>query len=170
LRAALGKRLPNLDGKIEVRGVEDKITIYRDAHGIPHIRAKNDHDVFFGQGFCHGQDRAGQLEIAVRTVRGTLAAVAGPDALPVDRLSRRIGFRRAAEAQVACAKPAVKLQLEAYVQGLHAGLTAGSSKRAHELVFLGCEPTKWEPADVQAVSALLCFALAANWDVELLRW
>lgn len=170
LRAALGKRLPKLDGTLEVRGVEDKVTIYRDGHGIPHIRGKNDHDVFFGQGFCHGQDRAGQLEISVRTVRGTLASVAGADALPVDRLSRRIGFRRAAEAQFACARPAVKLQLEAYVAGLNAGLTSGSSKKAHELVFLGCEPTKWEPADVQAVSALLCFALAANWDVELLRW
>lgn len=170
LRMTLGKRLPVVDGELRVQGVEDRVTIYRDAFGIPHIRARNEHDVWFGQGFCHGQDRAGQLELTVRTVRGTLASVAGPDVLPIDRLSRRIGFRRAAVAQVACARAEVRLQLEAYVEGLHAGMTRGASARAHELVFLGCEPTRWEPADVQAVSALLCFALAANWDVELLRW
>src|SRR5262245_45042072 len=103
LRTALGARPSKLDGSMTVRGVDGKVTIYRDAYGIPHVRASNDYDVFFGQGFCHGQDRAGQLEISVRTVRGTLAAVAGEDALPVDRLTRRIGFRRAAEKQLAAA-------------------------------------------------------------------
>ncbi|NUP14181.1 MAG: penicillin acylase family protein [Polyangiaceae bacterium] len=169
-RVALGRRLPKLDGTVTLRGVSDRVTIHRDSFGIPHIRAKNDHDVFFAQGFCHGQDRAGQLELTVRTVRGTLSAVAGPDTLPIDRLSRRIGFRRAAEQQLACARPEVRLQLDAYVAGLREGMTTGSSSRSHEHVLLGCEPTIWEPADVQAVSALLCFALAANWDVELLRW
>lgn len=170
LRAALGRRLPKLDGSLELSGLQGPVTIYRDAYGIPHIRGGSDADVFFAQGFCHGQDRAGQLEITVRTVRGTLAAVAGKDALPVDRLCRRVGFRRAAEQQLAVARPEVRAQLEAYVAGLNAGTTAGSNGRAHELVLLGCEPTSWEPADVQAVSGLLCFALAANWDVELLRW
>ncbi len=166
----LGKRLPKHSGTVTVRGLSDRVTIYRDRFGIPHIRAKDDFDAFFGLGFCHGQDRAGQLELTVRTVRGTLAEVAGEDGLAIDRLSRRIGFRRAAEAQVAVARPLVKLQLEAYVAGLNEGTTRGASARAHELVLLGCEPTRWVPADVQAVSALLCFALAANWDVELLRW
>jgi len=170
LRSALGRRLPKLDGPLTVRGLQGEVTIHRDPRGIPHIRATNDHDAWFGQGFCHGQDRGGQLELAVRTVRGTLAAVAGEVGVPVDRLSRRIGFRRVAEAQLKVARPEVRLQLEAYVKGVHEGMTSGASARAHELVFLGCEPTPWEAADVQAVSVLLCFALASNWDVELLRY
>ena len=71
LGAALGKRLPTVSGTLSVPGVSDPITIHRDGFGIPHIRAKTDHDAFFGLGFCHAQDRAGQLEITLRTVRGS---------------------------------------------------------------------------------------------------
>jgi len=170
LGALLGKRLPILSGALAVPGVDGSITIHRDGFGVPHIRANTDHDAFFGLGFCHGQDRAGQLELTLRTVRGTLSEVIGKDGLAVDRLSRRIGFRRAAVAQLPTMRPQVRLQLEAYAEGIAAGTTHGSKARAHELVFLGCESSRWEAADVQAVSVLLCFALAANWDVELLRY
>jgi penicillin amidase len=145
------------------------VTILRDGFGIPHVRAESDDDAFFGLGFCHGQDRGGQLELALRAVRGTLAEVAGPQGVPLDRLSRRVGFKRAATAQLCTMRPEVSAQLDAYARGVTAGMTAGMGRKAHELTLLGCEPTPWTAADVQGVSVLLCFALAANWDVELLR-
>ncbi|NUO48640.1 MAG: penicillin acylase family protein [Polyangiaceae bacterium] len=169
LKSALGERLPLLEGKVVAAGLHAPLEIRRDAHGIPSVMAENDVDAFFGLGFCHGQDRAGQLEILVRTVRGTLAEVAGEDGLPVDKLSRRIGFKRAAIAQVEVARPEIRTQLDAYARGINAGMRLGMQKKAHELAFLGCEPTPWDAADPQAVSVLLCFALASNWDVELLR-
>ncbi len=55
----------------------------------------------------------------------------------LDRLSRRIGFRRAAEAQVAVARPLVKLQLEAYVAGLNEGTTRGASHPARRSTGAG---------------------------------
>ncbi|MFO0550429.1 MAG: penicillin acylase family protein [Polyangiaceae bacterium] len=169
LRATLGTRLPRYEGEIALAGPNAPITIYRDRFGIPHVRATNDYDAFFGLGFCQGQDRAGQLEILVRTVRGTLSEVAGKDGLAVDRLTRRIGFKRAGSAQLALMRREIQLQIEAYAAGLHAGATRGATARAHVLALLGCEPTRWDGADVQAVSALMCFALASNWDVELVR-
>ncbi|MBL9026974.1 MAG: penicillin acylase family protein [Myxococcales bacterium] len=169
LRAALGDRLPHHEGTIHATGLHAAIEIRRDAHGIPSIFAQNDDDAFFGLGFCHGQDRAAQLELLVRTVRGTLAEVAGEEGLPVDRLARRIGFKRAAGAQLEVARPEVRAQLDAYARGITAGVRLGAKRRAHELALLGCEPTAWDAADPHAVSVLLCFALASNWDVELLR-
>lgn len=169
LRAALGDRLPQLEGTIYASGLHRPIVIRRDAHGIPSVQADNDSDAFFGLGFCHGQDRAGQLELLVRTVRGTLADVAGEEGVAVDRLARRIGFKRAAIAQLEVARPEVRAQLDAYARGINAGRALGSKRRAHELALLGCEPTPWDAADPQAVTVLLCFALASNWDVELLR-
>jgi penicillin amidase len=168
LRATLGARLPDLDGTRRVRGLHRPIEIRRDAFGVPSVFAESDHDAFFGLGFCHGQDRAGQLELSVRAVRGTLAAVAGEDGVALDRLSRRIGFKRAAEAQLEVARPEVREQLEAYALGVNAGVRS-APRPAHELALLGCEPTEWDAADGQAVSVFLCFALASNWDVELLR-
>src|SRR5512139_353836 len=157
LKSALGERLPLLEGKVVAAGLHSPLEIRRDAHGIPSIMAENDADAFFGLGFCHGQDRAGQLEILVRTIRGTLAEVAGEDGLPVDRLSRRIGFKRAAIAQVEVARPEVRAQLDAYARGINAGMRLGAEKKAHELALFGCEPTRWDSADPQAVSVLLCF-------------
>lgn len=168
--ALMGERPAKLDGELHVAGLDRSVEIFRDGFGIPHIRASTDHDAFFGLGFCHGQDRATQLELSLRAVRGTLAEVAGADGLDLDRLARRIGFRRAAEAQLATMRPEIQAQLAAYAEGINAGATRGLSARPHELSLLGCDPTPWQAADVQAVSVILCFALAANWDVELLRY
>src|SRR3984957_2220007 len=88
LRLILGHRLPRAAGKLTVPGVRDKLVIHRDRWGIPYVEANNDEDAWFGLGFCHGQDRAFQLEILLRIVRGTLAELVGIAALRVDRLSR----------------------------------------------------------------------------------
>src|SRR5690606_993198 len=59
--------------------------------------------------------------------------------------------------------------LDAYARGVNAGMRQGGRKRAHELALLGCPPTPWEAADAQGFSVMMCFALAANWDIELVR-
>src|SRR5258708_7155263 len=90
-RLFLGRRLPRTRGTLTVPGLLGPLRIHRDGWGIPHIEARHDADAHFGVGFCHGQDRAFQLELLLRIVRGTLSEMVGPAALPVDRLSRRIG-------------------------------------------------------------------------------
>ena len=68
----LGKRLPNLDGKIQVDGINFNIDITRDTWGIPYINASTTTDAWFGLGFYQGQDRSFQLELMQRFSRGTL--------------------------------------------------------------------------------------------------
>src|SRR5205807_2573815 len=94
----LGRRLPITAGRLTVEGLKAPIQIDRDGWGVPSITAADDDDAWFGLGFCQGQDRAFQLEGMLRVIRGTLSELIGPDGLPVDRFSRRIGFRRAARA------------------------------------------------------------------------
>ena len=168
-RMILGRRLPITSGLIKVAGLNGPVRIDRDRHGVPYIEAGNDEDAWFGLGFCHGQDRAGQLEIALRMVRGTLSAVAGEDTLPLDRLSRRIGLRRTGEVQLRAQDADIQRQIEAYCRGINAALSKGAKRPAPEFVLLGCPPTPWEAADVQGLIVLVCFALASNWDIELLR-
>jgi penicillin amidase len=167
LRVALGARTPRYEGTAAVRGIHHEVHIRRDDFAVPYIEARTAEDAWFALGFCHAQERAAQLEIIVRAVRGRLAALVGAEGLPVDRLSRRIGFRRAAAAQLGVFEPAVVEQIAAFVRGLNAGLDHGPVP--HELAILRARPSKWEPADVQGYSALFCFALASNWDVELVR-
>jgi len=166
---ALGRRLPTVDGTLRVRGVGGRVEIARDRFGIPHITAGDDADAWFGVGFCHGQDRAFQIETRLRLVRGTLAALTGPDGLPLDRLSRRIGFRRYGEEAVAALSPEHRRLAEAYARGVTAGADAGLPHRPHEFALLRARPTPYQAADALGFLALQAFALASNWDVELAR-
>ncbi|MCL1587557.1 MAG: penicillin acylase family protein [Actinomycetia bacterium] len=169
-RIALGKRLATTDGSIAVDGLIDTVQIGRDRFGVAYIDAKNDLDAWFGLGFCHGQDRAFQMEGLLRATRGTLAELVGVDALPIDRLSRRIGFHRSAVAQFDSLDKDVAGILDAYARGAYQGATRGGKKLAHEFTLLRSEPSPYEPADVLALMKLMAFLLASNWDSELVRY
>lgn len=169
MRWLLGRRLPRTRGALQVPGIQAGITIRRDRWGIPYIEAASETDAWFGLGFCHGQDRAFQIEFLIRAVRGTVSEVVGPQALRVDRLSRRIGFHRAAVRQVEALEPELRNHVEAYVAGVERGACEGSPRRPHELVVLRSRRTKLTSVDVRAILSLFSFAMAANWDSELTR-
>ena len=168
-RLALGERPAKVSGTLRASGLRAPVTIRRDEHGIPYIEATCDDDAWYALGFCQGQDRAFQIECLLRVVRGRLAELTGADMLPVDRLSRRIGFRRIGEVHLSLLLPSTQRQIEAFTRGVTAGARDGATGKAHELTLLGIEPTPLEPADVVGVLAFLAFALAANWDIELAR-
>src|SRR6185312_13090390 len=139
-RLALGARLPTTQGTLRVPALRAPVTIRRDAYGIPYIEATCDDDAWYALGFCQGQDRAFQIESLIRAVRGTLAEVAGPDVLPVDRLARRIGFRRIGEAELPFITDAARRQIEAFCLGTRDGIALGCPKKPHEHTLLGIEP------------------------------
>lgn len=143
--------------------------IGRDAWGIAYVDARSDADAWYGLGFCHGQDRAFQLELLLRIVRGTLAELIGPDGLLVDRLSRRIGFRVSAERQLGALAPDIREAFESYAHGVTAGTARGLPRPPHEFALLRARPTPWTAADPLGVIKLMSFLLAANWDAELVR-
>ncbi|MFO0805803.1 MAG: penicillin acylase family protein [Gemmataceae bacterium] len=169
LRLATGGRLPVASGELRVRGPESPITIRRDGNGVPHIDAQSDSDAAFAMGFCQGQDRAGQLEVLWRVGRGRLAEWVGAKGLPADRMSRRIGFRRSAEAQLPVLSESARTTLNAFAHGVTVGSTRGLTAKPHEFAILGGEPSAWDGADVLAVLKLQSFLLPSNWDVELAR-
>src|SRR3954447_20930720 len=93
--------LPKEKGTIEVPGLEGRVTVRRDRWGVPHVEAERHGDLFFAQGYCHGQDRLWQMDFYRRAVRGRVAEMAGAEGLPVDRLMRTLGIRRVAELEQA---------------------------------------------------------------------
>jgi penicillin amidase len=69
---------PKLEGKLRAPFLDAAVEILRDKHGVPHIFAQSEADLFRAQGWVHAQDRMWQLEQA----RGSAAvrvlpAVAG---------------------------------------------------------------------------------------------
>jgi penicillin amidase len=170
LKRAVGARLPLTRGTLILPGLHAPVTIRRDRYGIPHIEAQDDHDAWFGMGFCQAQDRAFQLELRLRTQRGTLSELFGEATLGIDRLSRRIGFVDSSRKQLPVLDDEARGQIEAFVMGINAGLFAGSPKAAPEFALLRATPTPWLPEDVLGQGKLLSFLLIGNWDVELARY
>jgi penicillin amidase len=88
--------LPQTKGSVEVDGLEGRVLVRRDRWGVPHIEASERADLHFAQGYCHAQDRLWQMDFYRRVVEGRVSEMAGPEGLPVDRLLRTLGIRRAA--------------------------------------------------------------------------
>src|SRR5688572_3919038 len=169
MRLALGRRRPLRNGTLSLPGLHGPITLRRDRYDIAYIEAQDDAGAWFGLGYCQAQDRAFQLELRLRTVRGTLSELFGEVTLGVDRLARRIGFIEASQHQFAALDEDVRQQIEAFVPGINAGMTTGADRRAPEFIMLKTQPTPWTVADVVAQGKLISFLMIGNWDVELAR-
>lgn len=71
--------------------LENPVQVHFDSTGMPHIFAKNDHDVFFTQGYLAARDRLFQLDLTRRQALGRLTEVYGEGSLGNDVVVR--GFK-----------------------------------------------------------------------------
>ena len=161
--------LPRISGTVRVKGLQDKVEVIRDRWGVPHIYAENEEDLLFAQGYVHAQDRLWQMEFHRRLASGTLAEIVGGMALEVDRFARIIGFRRAAQADLALLDEQTRRYLEAYSQGVNAFIETHRSRLPLEFTLLRHKPTPWSPLDTAAFAKFMGWTLSCNWESELLR-
>ncbi len=160
--------LPRTKGELKLAGLESELEISRDRWGMPRVVASTPHDLWYGQGFCHGQDRLWQCEIQRRVASGRLAEIAGAEALRLDRLMRTLGLRRTALREEGELEPGLRGLLEAYCAGVNqAAETLPARPAEFQLLRLEFEP--WRVADMLAGGKLLAFGLSTNWERELLR-
>src|SRR5215467_1340417 len=114
----LRSSLPQTDGTIAVREVNAAITITRDAHGIPTIKAESDADAAFGLGYVEAQDRLFQMDLMRRAGAGRLSEWFGPLALDTDKSMRTLGIYRAAEAEYPLLSPELRAVFDAFAAGV----------------------------------------------------
>src|SRR5690349_10400191 len=158
----------------QVKGIKDRVTIRRDERGIPYIEAKNDEDLYFGQGYATAADRLWQMDLFRRTARGELAEVlgAGPNnqALEQDKQHRLLGFSHVAEAEAERASPKAKLVLEAYARGVNAYIDSLDAKSLPvEFQILQYKPKPWVPADSLIIVKIFAEALSNTWRLDAMR-
>ncbi|MFF9030600.1 penicillin acylase family protein [Streptomyces iakyrus] len=121
------------------------VEIYRDAWGIPHLRAGSAADLARAQGLVTARDRAWQLEVERHRAQGTSASFLGGSALAWDRFARRARLDDTARrcfAELVGRDPETARWVRAYVDGVNEGL-AGST--APEFARTGLTPGRWEP-------------------------
>ncbi len=160
--------LPQQKGTIELAGLEGPVRVRRDRWGVPHVEAGSAADLWFAEGFCHGQDRLWQMDFYRRALSGRVSEFAGAEGLPVDRLMRTLGMRRAAEREAASLDPELRALLERFCEGVNAA-AANAKALPFEMQLLRLEFEPWRPADILGLGKLLAFGLSTNWEKELLR-
>ena len=160
--------LPKQKGTTVLDGLEGSVRVRRDRWGVPHVEAGSAADLWFAEGFCHGQDRLWQLDFYRRAVSGRVSEFAGEEGLPIDRLMRTLGIRRTAEREAAALEPELLALLERFCEGVNAA-AADAKAMPFEMQLLRLEWKPWRPVDILSLGKLLAFGLSTNWERELLR-
>ncbi|MFG2955440.1 penicillin acylase family protein [Streptomyces sp. NPDC048291] len=123
------------------------IETYRDAWGIPHLRAADALELARAQGRVTARDRAWQLEVERHRAQGTSASFLGAPAVAWDVFARRARLadtaRRCFEA-LERRDPETAEWVRAYVAGVNEGLPAGAA-RTPEFARTALTPGTWEP-------------------------
>jgi penicillin amidase len=138
--------LPQVDGTARLPGLAAPVEVERDGLGVPTVRGGSRADVARATGFLHGQDRFFQMDLLRRRAAGELSELVGSAALPLDRRTRLHRFRRTAEAALAALPPGDRALLQAYAQGVEAGLRS-LRRLPFEYLLLRAEPAPWRTED-----------------------
>jgi penicillin amidase len=154
LRHRVAASLPRLSGELALPGLGAPVAVERDALGVPTVRAATRMDAARALGLVHAQDRFFQMDMLRREASGEFAELFGPFMLLHDQNRRRHGCRALAARVVAALPPPQRALLEAYADGVNAGLRALGDK-PFEYVLLRAEPRPWRPED----SILVIYAM-----------
>ncbi|WP_337170933.1 penicillin acylase family protein [Gemmatimonas aurantiaca] len=137
--------------RLTLRGLRAPVTLTRDSAGIVHIDAKNEHDLFFAQGYSAARDRLFQLELWRRQATGTMAEALGPRWVARDRAARLLMYRGSMATELAHYHPRGASIIQAFVDGVNAyvdQVRRDTTLMPPDLKALGIQPGRWTPAVV----------------------
>ena len=175
-RAWARRTVPRARG-VRVGGLLADVPVRFDEHGVPHVRAGSEVDAFAAVGACHALDRFFQMDMMRRVFSGRLCEVVGErplgarglpplsngTTLDADRLMRVLDLVPAARRALAAATPEERRLLDAYVEGVNAGVHALARRRPleHRLLRLALEP--WTALDTCVVGKGMALGLSFKW-------
>src|SRR5262245_1120681 len=136
---------------LAVDGLRDTVDVLRDRWGLHHIYAKNEHDLFFTQGYTAAHDRLFQFELWRRQATGTVAGILGLKEVHGDIGARVRLLRGDLKAELNWYHPRGEAIITAYVDGVNAAVAEARRSPATlpvEFSMLGITPQPWTPAVV----------------------
>ena len=135
--------------------------IWRDAWGIPHIKARTRDQAFAALGFAHARDRLWQMEALLRRGTGRYAEWLGKSAVSADILARQVDTAGASRRDFELVGAETRAMLESYARGVNAFIATGH--RPIEYQLLGAEPGEWLPWHSIAVMRQIGFLMGSVW-------
>ena len=171
---------PEVAGTLQVTGLAAPVEVIRDETGIAHVYADSPDDLFLAQGFIHASERMWQMEVFRHIGAGRVSELFGASQLDTDRFIRTLGWRRAAERDLATLDSTTLRALDRYAAGVNAWLEQNRGRLGLAFVVTGLQsgkgnglggydPEPWTPLDTVTFGKLQAWSLGGNYDAELFR-
>ena len=162
--------LPQLEGDAALTGLANPVTVQRDANGTVTIDAASEADALRALGYVHAQERFFEMDLLRRTAAGELSALFGPIAVDTDKKRRVHRMRARVQRDLATITGNKGPQLQAYVEGVNAGLGALRT-RPWPYLLLQQAPAVWTAADTPLAGYAMYFDLQDGSNArELALW
>lgn len=147
------------------------VEIIRDDWGVPHVYADDVYGLYAGFGYAVAQDRLFQMEMARRSVLGTVSEVLGAERLPFD-IATRADFDHADIRTQIEALPAEQRDiLRGYAAGYNKRLAEVLADREHllprQFTDFGMEPSSWTEYDVAMIYVGTMAGRFSHYSTEL---
>ncbi len=152
--------VPDYQGTIKIPGLKSEVEVRTDEHGIPHIFAKNNADLFFAQGYITARERMFQMDLTRLAGRGELSTLFGDKTIKTDKYFKTLGFYRAAQDEYKNLSAETKLAVDSYTRGVNTYLST-ARHLPREYIILGAKPQPWEPSDSVVGALLMSYRLNA---------
>ena len=169
LKSRARQSLSPIHGNLVVPGLKEPVDVLRDRWGVAHIYAKNQHDLFFAQGFVVAQDRLFQMEMWKRAGQGRLAEVLGRSAVQRDINARLLRYRGDMKAEYQSYSPDTEAIVGAFTDGINAEIRSLTAKGGPglpiEFQLAGFLPEPWKPED--CLNRMAAFSMTGNAFSEL---
>ncbi len=179
LRAVALAALPQLDGDVHVAGpgsqgsaapaLSAPVIVRRDAHGVPHIDAATQDDLFLAQGYVTAQDRLWQMDMFRRNAEGALAEVLGGALLVHDETQRVLQIARVAQRVYGHLSAQDRTFFDDYARGVNLYMAQRADALPPEFRLLRYSPKPWTGADSIAVGLMMVQTLDTRAATKLGR-
>ena len=169
LRSAAIAALPVLDGEVHMAGLSAPVTVLRDAHGVPHIQAATEDDLFAAQGYVTAQDRLWQMDTFRRNANGEMAEIVGSSMVPHDRAQRVLQFRNTARRVYANLSAEDRARFEDYARGVNLFIAQHQDSLPPEFKLLHYKPQPWSGVDSISIGLMMVDMLDSHWYTKLAR-
>lgn len=155
-------------GEVKVKGISNRVNIYKSELGVTQIFAENENDMYFSLGYMHAQDRLWQMDLARRVAEGRLSEILGKDVLDYDILFRTIGINKTAIIQYEKLSLKTKSILSAYCSGVNSFIEANSKNLPLEFDILNYKPDLWKPEHSLMIIRLMGWELNLSWYADVM--
>ncbi|RUA12547.1 MAG: penicillin acylase family protein [Flavobacteriia bacterium] len=157
---------PVYKGDLQLTGLQNKVNVYFDEIGVPHIYAENQQDAYTAFGYLHAQDRLWQMELMRRIAAGRLSEIFGEKMIKIDKFFLGLGIKEAALKDIKrIDTTSISYKMtKAYLNGINQFIEKGPTPV--EFHLLGLEKEKYTIQDIYNVLGYMSFSFAMAYKTD----